>query len=109
MFITKLSLIVNQIIMSESKTTPINSSKAAKEIIADKASKNSATKEFYDEKAQQTRENLSKGGEPVTVDLVNKTRVQFTKDFGHIKKGHIQEVSDVAFGIYDKKGVIKKL
>jgi len=68
-----------------------------------------ATQEYYDKKGAETLENYSKGGKAATVDLVNKTLVEFTEDFGYFKKGDSQEVSDVAFAIYSGKGVIKKL
>ena len=58
-----------------------------------------AVKEFYDKK----------GGTATTVNLTNKTLVEFTEDFGYFKKGQSQEVSDVALSIYEGKGVIKKL
>ena len=69
----------------------------------------SAVKEFYDSKGAETAENYSKGGKAATVDLTNKTLVEFTQDFGYFKKGQTQEVSDVAFAIYNGKGVVKKL
>lgn len=68
-----------------------------------------ATKEFYDKKGAETLENYKKGGTPVTVNLTNKTLIEFTEDFGHFKKGQSQEVSDVALAIYESKSVIKKL
>jgi predicted transcriptional regulator len=65
---------------------------------------------FFDEKGKETAENLAKQGSPVKISLTNKTMVEFTKDYGkHIKKGHKQEVSDVAFEIYNKAGVVKKV
>lgn len=74
------------------------------------ADKKNPVQEILDEKGKQSAENISKGGNNVKVSLTNKTKVEFTKDYGkHIKKGHVQEVSDLAFEIYDKAGVIKKL
>lgn len=66
-------------------------------------------KDLYDEKGKQSTENRLKGGEDVVISLVNKTKVEFIKDFGQMKKGHVQEVSDVAFEIYDKQKAIKKV
>jgi hypothetical protein len=68
-----------------------------------------AVKEFYDKKGAETLENYKKGGSAATVNLTNKTLIEFTEDFGHFKKGQSQEVSDVALAIYEGKGVIKKL
>ncbi len=64
---------------------------------------------FYAEKGQESLENLQKGGKEVIVSLTNTTKVEFIKDFGFIKKGHIQEVSDVALEIYSREDVVKKL
>jgi hypothetical protein len=68
-----------------------------------------AVKEFYDKKGAETIENYKTGGSAKTVNLTNKTSVKFTEDYGFFKKGHVQEVSDVALAIYEGKGVIKKL
>lgn len=68
-----------------------------------------ATQAYYDKKGAETLENYRKGGNPVTVNLTNKTEVEFTEDFGYFKKGAKQEVSDVALAIYESKGVVKKL
>jgi hypothetical protein len=69
----------------------------------------SIVQEFYNEKGAESLENISKGGKNVVINLVNKTMVEFTEAFGNFKKGHQQYLSDVAFAIYDKKGVVKKL
>ncbi len=66
-------------------------------------------KNFMEKKADESLENIRKGGSAVTVNLTNKTMVEFTQDFGFFKKGHRQEVSDVALAIYEEKKVIKKL
>lgn len=67
-------------------------------------------KEYYDEKAAESADRRSKGGEDVTISLTNKTMVEFTSDFGKwLKKGDRMEISDQALEIYTKKGVIKKL
>lgn len=68
-----------------------------------------ATKEWYDKKGAETRENYLKGGSAASVNLTNKTLVEFTEDFGFFKKGHKQEVSDVALAIYEGQKVVKKL
>lgn len=63
----------------------------------------------FEELGAKTRDNLSSGGKAVTVNLIDKTNVKFTKDFGFMKKGHVQEVSETAYEIYKKAGVIEKL
>lgn len=80
---------------------------AKDEAKADKSA--GATKAFYDKKGAETLENFKKGGTAAVVNLTNKTLVEFTEDFGFFKKGHKQEVSDVALAIYEGKSVIKKL
>ena len=67
------------------------------------------TEEYFDEQGAKSRSNKANGGTEVVVSLVNKTLVRFKENFGFIKKGHEQEVSDVAYAIYDKAGVIEKL
>lgn len=68
-----------------------------------------ATKAFYDKKGAETLENYKTGGSAAVVNLTNKTAVKFIEDFGFFKKGHVQEVSDVALAIYESNKVIKKL
>lgn len=66
--------------------------------------------EHFEAKAGDTKKNLASGGKPATISLTNKVKIEFTKDYGnHIKKGHKQEVSDTAYEIYLKQGVVKKL
>lgn len=79
----------------------------ATEVVAENAN---IVGDFYEEKGKESLENLQKGGKEVTVSLTNTTEVEFIEDYGqHIKKGHVQAVSDVVFEIYNKAGVIKKL
>lgn len=66
-------------------------------------------KSVLDKKAEQTVENLSKGGKPVKVNFTNTTEVVFTSDYGYIKKGHKQKVSDLALEMYQKAGVVEKI
>lgn len=68
-----------------------------------------AVQAFYNEQGAKTLENHQKRGNPVTVNLTNKTVIEFTEDFGFFKKGDSQEVSDVALAIYEKAGVVNKL
>lgn len=93
---------------AEKKAHDAKVAKVAKETKnADKSA--GAVKDFYDKKGAETLENYQKGGSATNVNLTNKTSVEFTEDFGFFKKGHVQEVSDVAFAIYESKNVVKKL
>ena len=67
------------------------------------------TKEYFEEQGEKSKENRSKGGEDVKASLTNKTMVRFTKDHGFFKKGHEQEVSDVALAIYEKAKAVEKI
>lgn len=71
--------------------------------------KKSDVQEAYDKKAEQSRNNLLQGGETVKINMADTTLVRFTKDYGFIKKGHVQRVSDVAYEIYADKKVIEKV
>jgi hypothetical protein len=81
--------------------------KDAEKVTNDKSA--GATQEFYEKKGKETLENYKTGGSAATVNLTNKTLVEFTEDFGYFKKGHKQEVSDVALAIYENAKVVKKL
>jgi len=59
-------------------------------------------KKHFDEKAKEVKE-----GKKVTVSLTKTYLVEFTKDFGLMKKGHTQKVSQLAKDVYEKKKVIK--
>ena len=72
--------------------------------------KGNLVEKHFQEKAEKSKENIRNGGEAVTISLVNKVNVRFTKDFGaFIKKGHTQEVSETAYEIYNKENVVEKL
>ncbi len=93
--------------MSKEKVELESTEEVTKNTIVEDAK--GAVQEFFDEKGEETRQNLLKGGSPVIVNLTNKTEVEFVSDYGFFKKGQRQEVSDVALAIYQKKGVVKKL
>lgn len=90
----------------EEKTTVKNKNEPEPEAKAAAAGK---TTEYFEEQGEKSLENRKAGGSDVTVSLTNKTLVRFTKDHGYFKKGHEQEVSDVALAIYEKAKVIEKL
>lgn len=69
----------------------------------------SLTQAHYDEKGAKSKEQMSMGGNPVEVDIINTTMGRITKDFGSLKKGHVQAFSAMAYEIYDKAGVIEKV
>jgi hypothetical protein len=85
----------------------------AKEKTAEKTAEKEGTEnpvqEFFDKKGAESSSNLAKGGSEATISLINKVNVEFTEDYGHIKKGHVQEVSDAAFEIYNNLKVVKKV
>lgn len=99
--------------LNQEQLKAYNAEKKAFEKSQKEAAKNDksagATKQFFDKKGAETAENFTKGGSAVTVNLTNKTWVEFTENFGFFKKGHVQEVSDVALAIYESKNVVKKL
>jgi len=65
---------------------------------------------YMKEQGAKSKKQLSEGGKEVVLSLTNTTNVRFTKDFGlYLKEGMEQEVSDQAFAIYDKAGVIEKV
>ena len=75
----------------------------------DKKISEGIAKEYFDAQGAKSKENRANGGKEVEVSLVNKTLVRFTKNFGFMKAGEVQEVSDIALAIYEGKKVIEKL
>lgn len=69
----------------------------------------SITKEHFEKKAKQSEKNRSMGGKNVTIDLKKTIEVRFTKDFGFMKAGHVQKVSETAYEIYAEQKVVEKL
>ena len=69
------------------------------------------TAAYYKEQGAKSKKLIADGKtEGVTVSLTNTTEVRFIKDFGkHLKEGDELTVSDVAYAIYDKAGVIEKV
>jgi hypothetical protein len=66
-------------------------------------------KEHFDKKAEQSKKNKQAGGNNVIIDLVGKVKVRFTKDYGFIKAGHEQFLSETAYEIYADKKVVEKI
>jgi len=95
---------------AEAAKTP-KPAKSKKDVIepSDIAAAAGKTEEYFVEQGAKSKSNLSQGGKEVEISLINKTLVRFTKNFGFIKEGHEQEVSDVALAIYEKAKVIEKL
>ena len=69
----------------------------------------SLTKEHFKKKAEQSKKNLATGGKNVVIDLQKKIAARFTKDFGYIKAGHEQPLSETAYEIYAAQGVVEKI
>lgn len=61
------------------------------------------------EKAKQSSVNIKNGKEAVIVKLDGKVNVRFTEDYGFMKKDQEQTVSDLAFDVYSKAGVVEKI
>lgn len=66
-------------------------------------------KEHFDKKAEQSTKNRSTGGKNVVIDLKKTIEARFTKDFGFIKAGHKQKLSETAYEIYANQGVVEKV
>jgi hypothetical protein len=81
----------------------------AKENTVEKEGVENPVQEFFDKKGAESAKNLAKGGSEATISLINKVTVEFIEDHGFIQKGHVQEVSDVAFEIYNSLKVVKKV
>jgi len=65
---------------------------------------------YFKEQGAKSRKLIAEGKpEGVVVNLYNTTNVRFTRDFGYNKEGDELLVSDVAYAIYDKAGVIEKV
>lgn len=75
----------------------------------EKAPVTNTVKDVLDAKGAQSAKNLSQGGNAVKVSLKDNVEVIFTSDYGYIKKGHKQPVSQLAFEIYQKAGVVEKI
>lgn len=69
----------------------------------------SLIKEHFDKKAEKSKNNRANGGKNVTIDLKKTIEARFTKDFGFIKAGHTQKLSETAFEIYSDQGVVEKV
>lgn len=65
--------------------------------------------EHYEEKAEQSRKNKANGGSNVTIDLLKTVKIRFNKAFGYNKAGAEITVSETAYEIYNKAGVIEKV
>lgn len=56
----------------------------------------------FEEKAKEVTE-----GKKPKINLSKTVRVEFTKDVGFIKKGHVQKISQLARELYEKQKCIK--
>jgi len=82
---------------------------SAKQKKAEKAEVNVTVTEVLQEKAKQSSNNIKNGKEAVKVKLDGKVAIKFTKDYGYMKAGKEAIVSDLAYDIYTKAGVVEKI
>lgn len=82
------------------------SAKAKKE---EKAEVTVTVSDVMQEKGKQSATNIKNGNEAVKVSLTRKVKVRFTKDYGFIKKDATLQVSELAYDIYAKAGVVEKI
>lgn len=73
----------------------------------DQAPQDVTSQDFFDEKAEEARES----GHSQSIDLTTKIKVEFLKDFGFMKKGHKQEISQSAYDTYmmSKDKIVKAI
>lgn len=68
------------------------------------------TQEFFDEKAQQSKDNrLSGNNNDVEISLVDTHTVRFKENFGFMEKGKEYTISEMAYQVYDKKKLVEKV
>lgn len=61
------------------------------------------------EKAKQSLKNIQNGKEEVKVSLTDNIEVRFKKDYGFMKKDQTATVSELAYEVYSKAGVVDKI
>jgi hypothetical protein len=74
-----------------------------------KVSKTITVKDVKQEKADQSKANRANGGADVVVDVLSTVNVKFKKDFGKMKKDKTYRISQLAYEVYDKNGVVEKI
>lgn len=82
------------------------SAKAKKE---EKAEITTTVMDVMEEKGKQSAINVKNGKDPVIVKLNGKVKVRFTKDYGYMKKDKEATISDLAYDVYAKAGVVEKI
>ena len=65
--------------------------------------------EVLQDKAEQSKKNIANGGKEEEISLIDLVKVEFIKDYGHMKKGQIETISPLAYEIYDKNKAVKKI
>ena len=70
---------------------------------------NVTVEEVLQEKAKESKESISNGGKEVEISLTDIVNVEFIKDFGFMKKGDKASISPLAYEVYDKNKVVKKI
>jgi len=67
------------------------------------------TTAYLQEKGQESATRRKNQESDVEVSLLDTHKVKFTKDFGFMKKDRVETISQMAFEIYTKAGVIEKI
>lgn len=76
---------------------------------AEKANVSVTVKDVIEDKAKQSAINVKNGNKNVIVKLDGKVKVRFTSDYGFMKKGKEATISDLAYDVYSKAGVVEKI
>lgn len=84
----------------------MSAAKAKKE---EKAEITATVSDVMQEKGKQSAINVKNGKDPVIVKLDGKVKVRFKNDYGYMKKGREATISDLAYDVYSKAGVVEKI
>lgn len=82
---------------------------SAKEKKVEKTEVTTTVSDVMQEKGKQSAINIKNGKDAVIIKLDGKVRVRFNKDYGYMKKDVEVEVSDLAYEVYAKAGVVDKI
>lgn len=63
----------------------------------------------FEEMGEKAKKAKVNGTDAPKVNLTERIKIKFKKNYGHNKAGSVISVSKVAFDLYDKAGVIEKL
>lgn len=68
-----------------------------------------STKDYFENKAVEAKKRLEEGKPLEKVNIEDKVKVRFTKDYGYMKKGQEATISIVAYNIYNENKCIEKI